>query len=111
MKDGSSLVVIPSSIPSSATHRPNMDLSSDEGPKEVLEDFKDELTMKKTVSDSNEEDSGEHKTKAIGMYLMPLLGFLPPPSIAVISHFFIYYNFLMQSLIILHVHSFKNRYS
>ena len=49
MKDGSSLVVIPSSIPSSATHRPNTDLSSDEGPEEVLEDFKDELTMKKTL--------------------------------------------------------------
>ena len=73
VKDGSSLVVTPSSIPSSATHGPNADLSSDEGSEEVLEDSKDELVMKKRVSDSDEDIGGEHKTEAIGICLLPLL--------------------------------------
>ena len=51
MKDGSSLVVTPSSIPSSATCGPDADLSSDEGSEEVLEYSNDEPTMKKRISD------------------------------------------------------------
>ena len=54
VKDGSSLVVTPSSIPGFATHGPNADLSSKDS-EEVLEDFDDEPTMKKKVSDSDEE--------------------------------------------------------
>ncbi|XP_030954530.1 uncharacterized protein LOC115977040 isoform X2 [Quercus lobata] len=65
VKDGSSLVITPSSIPSSAIRRPDADLSSDERFKEVLEDSDDEPTMKKRVSDSDKEDSGEHETKAL----------------------------------------------
>lgn len=61
VKDGSSLVVTPSSILSSATHGLDADLSSDKG----FEDSDDEPTIKKKVSNSNEEESGEHKTKAM----------------------------------------------
>nr|POE61824.1 hypothetical protein CFP56_71553 [Quercus suber] len=60
VKDDSSLVVTPSSNPSYATHGPNEDMSSDKG----FEDSDDEPTIKKKVSDSNEEESGEHETKA-----------------------------------------------
>ncbi|XP_050271871.1 uncharacterized protein LOC126715345 isoform X2 [Quercus robur] len=65
VKDGSSLMVTPSSIPSSAIRGPDADLSSDEGFKEVLEDSNDEPTMKKRISDSDKEDSDEHETKAL----------------------------------------------
>ncbi|KAL4654022.1 hypothetical protein ACB092_01G348000 [Castanea dentata] len=65
VKDGSSLVVTPSSIPSFATRGLDADLFSDEGSEEVLEDSDDEPTMKKRVSDSDEKDSGEHETKAM----------------------------------------------
>ena len=58
VKDGSSLVVTLSSIPSSATQGPDADLSSDEGFEEVLEDSEDELVMKTTVSESDEDDDG-----------------------------------------------------
>lgn len=44
VKDGSSLVVTSSSIPSSATCGFDADLSSDEGSEEVLEDSEDEPT-------------------------------------------------------------------
>ena len=44
----------PSSIPGFATYGPNADLSSKDS-EEVLEDSDDELTMKKRVSDSDEE--------------------------------------------------------
>ncbi|KAK9994215.1 hypothetical protein SO802_023918 [Lithocarpus litseifolius] len=54
VKDDSSLVVTPSSIPSSATRGPNADLSS-EGSENVLEDSDDEPTVKKRISDSKEE--------------------------------------------------------
>ena len=46
VKDGSSLVVTPSSIPSSATRGPDVDLSS-EGSKDILEDLDDEPVSKK----------------------------------------------------------------
>lgn len=70
------MVVTPSSIPNSTTCRPDVDLSSDEGSKEVLENSEDESVKKKMVSDSNEDDSGEHETEAMGMYLFPLLDLL-----------------------------------
>lgn len=46
VKDGSCLVVTPSSIPSSATRGPNAGLSSDEGSEEVFENSKNELVVK-----------------------------------------------------------------
>lgn len=93
VKDGSSLVVTPSSIPSSATHGPNVDLSSDEGFEVVLEDSNDEPTMKKKVSDSDEEESGEHKIEAMGTYSLHVLGFLSLPlSLPSLPLFFLVYS-------------------
>ena len=64
MKDCSS-VVIPSSIPSSATWEPDVDLSPNEGFEEVLNDFDDEPVMRTRVSDSNEDNGGgEHEIEA-----------------------------------------------
>ena len=74
MKNGSSLVVMPSSIPNSATRGPDMDLSSDEESKEVLKDSEDELVTKKRVSDFDEGDDSDHETKAIGICLSPFVG-------------------------------------
>ena len=56
VKDGSSLVVTLSSIPSSAIRGPDVDLSSEES-KDILEDPEDEPILKKRISDSNEEES------------------------------------------------------
>ena len=56
MKDGSSLVVTPSSIPSSAIRGPDVDLSSEES-EDILEDLEDEPVLKKRISDSDEEES------------------------------------------------------
>jgi len=52
MKDGSFLVVTPSSIPNSTTRGLDADLSF-EGSKEVLEDSDDRPTMKKRISNSD----------------------------------------------------------
>lgn len=79
MKDGSTLMVTPSSISSFDTREPEAYLSSAKGSKEVLEDSEDESAMKKRVSDSDEEDSGKRKTEAIGTYLLSLLGLLFRP--------------------------------
>ena len=104
MKDGSYLVVTPSSIPSSATRGPDADLSSERF-KEVLEDSDDEPTMKKGISDSDEEEGDDHEAEAMDTYLSYLLSFpftlyhclLPSPV-------YIYlYNILMQSPFILYV--------
>ena len=59
MNDGSSLVVTPSSIPSSATRGLDTDLSSDEGSQKVFKDFEDEPVMKTRVSNSNEDSDGD----------------------------------------------------
>ena len=56
VKDGSSLVVTPSSIPSSAIRGPDTNLSS-EGSNDILEDPDDAPILKKRISDSNEEES------------------------------------------------------
>ena len=77
MKDGSSLVVTPSSIPSSVTHGPNADLSS-KGSEDILEDLDDEPTMKKRISDSEEEESAKHRPNS-WVCLFMLLSFLLPP--------------------------------
>lgn len=50
-----------------------MDLSSNEGSKEILEDFNDKLVVKTRVSNSNEAFDGEQRVEAMGMYLQFLL--------------------------------------
>ena len=93
VKDGSSLVVTPSSIPSSATRGPDVDLSF-EGPEEVLEDSNDETIGKKRIIDSDEEEGDEYGVEAMGMYLL-----LP------LSSFYTYlHNLLMQYQFILHIY-------
>jgi len=67
MKDDSSLMVTPSSIPSSTTREPDANLSS-EVSEEILEDSDDESTVKKWISDSDEEEGDEHEAEAIGTY-------------------------------------------
>ena len=54
MKDGSSLVVTPSSIPSLATCGPDVDLSS-EGSEDILEDLEDEPVLKKRIYDFDDK--------------------------------------------------------
>ena len=90
MKDGSSLVVTPSSILSSVTHGPNADLSSNEGFKEVLEDSDNKPTMKKRISDSDDEEGDEHETEAKGMYSLTLVSFFSSPFIVAIFFLFLY---------------------
>ena len=68
MKDGSSLVVTPSSIPSSATCGLDADLSS-EGSEDALEDPDDEPTIKRRTSESDEEESADSETEFMGMCL------------------------------------------
>ncbi|KAK9998115.1 hypothetical protein SO802_017718 [Lithocarpus litseifolius] len=66
VKNGSSMVVTPSSIPSFGTYGPDANLSSDEAFEEILEDFEDKPITKKKVFDSDEDDGGEHKTEVMG---------------------------------------------
>ena len=88
MKDGSFFVVTPSSIPSSTTLGPNANLSS-EGSNKVLEDSDDKPTMKKRISDSDEEEGGDHKAEFRGMYLPYFVKFL---------FFFLFFFFSFLSL-------------
>ena len=74
VKDGSSLVLTPSSIPSYAMRGPDADLSSKES-KDILEDPEDEPVLKKRISDSDEEENASLKTKFIGMCFF--VSFLP----------------------------------
>ena len=50
-----------------------MDLSPDEGSKEVLKDFDDEPIVKSKVSNSDEAFDDKHKVEAMGMYFQSLL--------------------------------------
>ena len=84
MKDGYSLVVTSSSIPSSATRGPNVDLSS-KGSEDALEDPDDEPTIKRRISESDEEKSVDFKTEFMGMCLFLLFSFF-----LVISSSYIY---------------------
>ena len=70
VKDGSSLVVTPSYIPTSATRGLDVDLSF-EGSEDVLEDPDDEPTIKKKISDSDEDENVYSETKLMGMCLFP----------------------------------------
>ena len=55
VKDGSSLVVTPSSIPISATRGPDVALSSKEF-EDILEDPEDEPVLGRRISESEEEE-------------------------------------------------------
>ena len=83
MKDGSSLVVTPSSIPSSATRGLDANLSSEES-KNILEDPEDEPVLKKRISDSDKEESAPLQIEFMGMCLSFCVSFLPS------SHFFLH---------------------
>ena len=90
MKDGSSLVVTLYSIPSSATHGPDADLSF-EGLEDVLEDFDDEPIIKKRISESNEDESADSETEFMGICLfLPFSAKFPPLVFFVISSSYIY---------------------
>ena len=73
MKDGSSLVVTPSSIPISTTCGPDVDLSSEEF-KNILEDLDDEPVLGRRISESEEEEGASPET-FIGMWFLPSLPF------------------------------------
>ena len=77
-KDGSSLVVTPSSIPSSATRGPDADLSS-EGSEDILKDPDDEPIIKNMISKSDKEESADSEIEFMGMclFLPFLLSFFP----------------------------------
>ena len=91
MKDGSSLVVTPSFIPSSATRGPDANLSF-KGSKDVLEDPDYEPTMKKRVYDSEEEENAKHQVEFMGTHLLILLSSL--------FFFFFFFLFFICSLYI-----------
>ena len=109
VKDGSSLVVTPSSIPSSTTCKPDVDLSS-EGSEDVLEYLDDEPTMKKRVFDFEEEESVEHEAEFMGMCLFIFFSFLLPPFFFFFSYLVFIHMCLCHPLLwspfILYVHSF-----
>ena len=68
VKGDASLVVTPSSIPSSTTRGPDMDLSF-EGSDDILEDPDDTPILKKRISNSDEEESASPELDFMGMYL------------------------------------------
>ena len=67
-KGSASLVVTPSSIPSSATRGPDLDLSS-EGSTDIFEDPDDVPVLKRTISDSDDKGSTSSEPDLMGMYL------------------------------------------
>ena len=91
VKDGSSLVVTPSSIPSSATRGPDVDLSF-EGFEDVLEDPDNEPVLKKRIFDSDDEESAPLETEFMGMCLFPFpffFVFLPSSFFPFFFHLFL----------------------
>ena len=68
-KGSASLVVTPSSIPGSATRGPDLDLSL-KGSADIFEDPNDVPVLKRTISDSDEEDSASSGPDLMGMYLL-----------------------------------------
>ena len=68
------MVVTPSSIPSSATRGPDVDLSF-QGSEDVLEDPNDEHVLKKRIYDFDDERSVPPEAEFMGMCLSPFLLF------------------------------------
>ena len=105
MKDGSSLVVTPSFIPSSATRGPDANLSF-KGSKDVLEDPDYEPTMKKRVYDSEEEENAKHEVEFMGTHLLILLSSLFFSFFYLLFiHMYLCHPFLLRFPFILRVHS------
>ena len=73
-KGSASLVVTPSSIPGSATHDLDLDLSS-EGSGDIFEDPDDIPVLKRTISNFDEEGSASSGPDLMGMYLPSPLSF------------------------------------
>ena len=73
VKDGSSLVVTPSSIPIFATRGPDVDLSSKEF-EDILEDPNNEPILGRRISEFEEEESASLET-FMGMCFLPSLLF------------------------------------
>ena len=69
---GPSLVVIPSSILSSATQMHDVELSPNEGSEEILEDSDDELAMKTRISFSEDTSDKVLDIEAIDISSLPL---------------------------------------
>ena len=74
MKDGSSLVVTPSSIPISTTCGPDVDLSSEEF-KNILEDLDDEPILGRRISESEEEEGASPETFTGTLFFFLLFSF------------------------------------
>ena len=70
---------------------------SSEGSDEVLEDSDNESSMKKRISNSDEEEGGGHEAEAIGMYLSYLLSFSLHPSSLLSSSLFFFISICMTS--------------
>ena len=66
-------MVIPSSIPTSATQMLDVELSPDEGFEEFLEDSDDEPVIKTRISDFDDASNEELDTEAMGMHFSPML--------------------------------------
>ena len=92
VKDGSSLVVTPSSIPSSAMSGLDADLSSEES-EDILEDPKDEPVLKKRISDSDEEENAPLKTDFMGICFF--VSFLPYIYIYIYIYIYVYVSALL----------------
>ena len=96
VKDGSSLVVTLSSIPSSATRGLDTDLSS-KGSKDIFEDPDDEPVLKKRISDFDEEKSVPPEPEFMGMCLPPFL--LSSLFFFFFCHLFLVHMYLRCSLL------------
>ena len=96
VKDGSSLVVTLSFIPSSVTRGPDANLSSEES-EDILEDLEDKPISKKRISDSNEEESAPLKIEFTGMCPSFLFPFSLPPFIL---FYFIFLHTYVSTLLL-----------
>ena len=76
VKDGSSLVITPSSIPISTSCGPNADLSSEES-EDILEDPDDEPVLGKRISEFEEEEGASPKTFASIFFFFLLISLSP----------------------------------
>ena len=83
------MVVTPSSILTSTTQVPDVELSLDEGSNEVLEDSDDEPVIKIRVSDSDDAFDDEPDTEAIGTRFRSLFSLISLLFLLFLAHPFI----------------------
>ena len=88
MKDGSSLVVTPSSIPNSTTRGPDVDLSS-EGSEDVFEGPNDEPVLKKRISDSDDEEDAPLRPNSWVCAFLPSFCFWLCPFLPLFCYLFL----------------------